>query len=246
MKSFMILLSAALLAGQAPAQEPKAPKPAAPKSAAAKASSAKPAASGELQTEEQKTLYAVGLWLGNRVTPLGLTSADLKYVTIGLKDAAVGRKPQVDISVYGPKINAFAQSRLTAKAQKEKDRSKTFIEKAKKEPGAQVFPSGLIYTELTAGTGASPAATDTVKAHYQGTLIDGKVFDSSVQRGQPAEFPLNGVISCWTEGVQKIKVGGKAKLVCPSAVAYGDRGAPPVIPGGATLVFEVELLEILK
>ncbi|HEX8908988.1 MAG TPA: FKBP-type peptidyl-prolyl cis-trans isomerase, partial [Anaeromyxobacteraceae bacterium] len=91
-----------------------------------------------------------------------------------------------------------------------------------------------------------PKETDTVKVHYTGTLIDGKVFDSSVKRGQPAEFPLNQVIKCWTEGVAKMKVGGKAKLVCPSSIAYGDEGRPPTIPGGATLVFEVELLDVKK
>ena len=95
-------------------------------------------------------------------------------------------------------------------------------------------------------TSAREMATDVVSVHYHGTLPDGKVFDSSVQRGQPAEFPLNQVIPCWTEGVQKMKVGGKARLVCPSTIAYGDQGRPPVIPGGATLVFEVELLEVAK
>jgi FKBP-type peptidyl-prolyl cis-trans isomerase FkpA len=106
--------------------------------------------------------------------------------------------------------------------------------------------SGLEYTELVAGKGASPQATDTVKVHYRGTLMDGKEFDSSYARGQPAEFPLNRVIPCWTEGLQKMKVGGKAKLVCPPSIAYGERGHPPVIPPSATLNFEVELLEIKK
>jgi FKBP-type peptidyl-prolyl cis-trans isomerase FkpA/FKBP-type peptidyl-prolyl cis-trans isomerase FklB len=99
---------------------------------------------------------------------------------------------------------------------------------------------------LKVGTGPSPAATDKVKVHYHGTLTDGTVFDSSVQRGEPITFPLDGVIGCWTEGVQKMKVGGKARLVCPSETAYGERGAPPRIKPGATLVFEVELLEIVK
>ena len=102
----------------------------------------------------------------------------------------------------------------------------------------------MVYIEQKKGTGASPKATDTVKVHYKGTLVDGKTFDSSYDRGEPAQFPLNGVIPCWTEGVQKMAVGGKAKLVCPPAIAYGDRGSPPVIPPGATLVFEVELLEV--
>jgi len=106
--------------------------------------------------------------------------------------------------------------------------------------------SGLLYTELKAGSGPSPTATDTVKVNYRGTLADGTEFDSSYKRGQPAEFPLNRVIPCWTEGVQKMKVGGKAKLVCPPSIAYGDRGAGKAVPPGATLTFEVELLDIKK
>ncbi|MGA2435252.1 MAG: FKBP-type peptidyl-prolyl cis-trans isomerase, partial [Bryobacteraceae bacterium] len=105
--------------------------------------------------------------------------------------------------------------------------------------------SGLIYRAVKAGTGASPAKTDTVKVNYRGTLTNGTEFDSSYARNQPAQFPLNGVIPCWTEGLQKMKVGGKAVLTCPSSIAYGDRGQPPTIPGGATLVFEVELLDIV-
>ena len=121
---------------------------------------------------------------------------------------------------------------------------KAYLEKAAAEPGAQKTASGLVYRDVTAGSGASPKATDTVKVHYRGTLINGKEFDSSYTRNEPAEFPLNRVIPCWTEGVQKMKVGGKARLVCPSSIAYGEGGAPPDIPGGATLVFEIELLGI--
>ncbi|HEX9450521.1 MAG TPA: FKBP-type peptidyl-prolyl cis-trans isomerase, partial [Burkholderiales bacterium] len=105
---------------------------------------------------------------------------------------------------------------------------------------------GAIVTTLKEGKGPSPKAADTVKVHYQGTLVDGTVFDSSIQRGQPATFPLGNVIKCWTEGVQEIKVGGKSRLVCPAAIAYGDRGSPPAIKPGATLIFEVELIEIVK
>jgi len=118
-----------------------------------------------------------------------------------------------------------------------------YLEKAAAEPGAKKTASGLIYRELKPGMGASPKATDTVKVHYRGTLTNGKQFDSSAG-GPPAEFPLNRVIPCWTEGVQMMKVGGKSQLVCPSNIAYGERGAPPDIPGGATLVFEIELLGI--
>ena len=116
--------------------------------------------------------------------------------------------------------------------------------KAAKEPGAQVMPSGLVFRSLKEGSGPSPQASDKVRVHYRGTLPDGKEFDSSYARGQPAEFPLDRVIKCWTEGVQKLKVGGKARLTCPPAIAYGERGAGGVIPPNATLHFEVELLGI--
>ena len=116
-----------------------------------------------------------------------------------------------------------------------------------KEQGAVVTPSGLVYRSLKDGDGASPTAADSVKVHYRGTFPDGKEFDSSYKRNEPAQFPLGGVIKCWTEGVQKMKVGGKAKLTCPSSIAYGERGAGGgLIPPNATLLFEVELLEIAK
>ena len=118
------------------------------------------------------------------------------------------------------------------------------IAAATKEAGAQVTKSGLVYLAMKEGTGASPKATDKVKVHYKGTFPDGKEFDSSYKRNEPTEFPLNGVIPCWTEGVQLMKTGGKAKLTCPSAIAYGQRGAGGVIPPNATLVFEIELLAI--
>ena len=118
------------------------------------------------------------------------------------------------------------------------------LDAAANEAGAQVTASGLVYRSIKEGTGASPKASDTVKVHYRGTFPDGREFDSSYKRNEPAEFPLGAVIPCWTEGVQKIKVGGKAKLTCPSTIAYGARGAGNTIPPNATLFFEVELLAI--
>jgi FKBP-type peptidyl-prolyl cis-trans isomerase FkpA len=117
---------------------------------------------------------------------------------------------------------------------------------AAKEKGAVVTPTGLVYVSLKDGTGASPTAADTVKVHYRGTFPDGREFDSSYKRNEPAQFPLGGVIPCWTEGVQRMKVGGKAKLTCPAAIAYGTRGAGASVPPNATLQFEVELLDIAK
>ena len=110
----------------------------------------------------------------------------------------------------------------------------------------ETLPSGVVVKHTQVGKGDSPAAADTVQVHYRGTLTDGTEFDSSYKRNQPASFPLRGVIPCWTEGLQKMKVGGKARLVCPSAIAYGERGSPPSIPPGAALIFEVELIDIIK
>jgi FKBP-type peptidyl-prolyl cis-trans isomerase FkpA len=195
-----------------------------------------------LTTDQDKTLYALGLAIGNNVKEFNLTAAELALVTSGLTDAVQG-KPKVEFQEYAPKLQALAQQRASAAATAEKQASGAFLEKMSKETGAVRGPSGVIYIPVTVGNGPSPTADKTVRVHYHGTLRDGTVFDSSVQRGEPISFPLNGVIPCWTEGVQKMKVGGKAKLVCPSETAYGDQGTGP-IPGGAALLFEVELLGI--
>jgi FKBP-type peptidyl-prolyl cis-trans isomerase FkpA len=205
-----------------------------------------------LKTDDDKALYALGYTLGQRLKgDFSPTKAELELIKKGLSDGMTGAKAKVEVETYGPKINQLAQARAqkaaadqakAAPAQKEKDAP--YLEKAAKEKGAVKDPTGLVYVPLKEGTGAQPKATDTVKVHYTGTLTNGTEFDSSLKRGQPAEFPLNRVIKCWTEGLQKMKPGGKAKLVCPSDIAYGDAGKPPQIPGGATLVFEVELLEV--
>jgi FKBP-type peptidyl-prolyl cis-trans isomerase FkpA len=142
-------------------------------------------------------------------------------------------------------LRSLALAALTALALPAAHAQASASAPAQQEPGTVTTQSGLIYRSLKDGTGPSPGATDVVKVHYRGTFPDGKEFDSSYKRGQPIEFPLNGVIKCWTEGVQKMKVGGKAKLVCPASIAYGERGAGGgVIPPNATLLFEVELLAV--
>ena len=201
-------------------------------------------AAGAPQTEEQKTFYALGRAMGRSVQVFELAPDELEFVKQGLADQATNKPSDISIETYGPKIQELARTRSTKRAEKEKVAGAAFLEKAAKEPGAEKLPSGVVVKVTEPGTGASPAATDTVKVHYEGTLENGTVFDSSKKRGQPATFALNQVIPCWTEGVQKLKVGGKAVLTCPAAAAYGDRGAPPNIPGGATLKFEVELLGI--
>jgi FKBP-type peptidyl-prolyl cis-trans isomerase FkpA len=196
------------------------------------------------KSEDEKTVYSIGVMMGRQIASFGLTPSELEALKQGVSDSASGKKPEVDLETYGPKIQAFAQARAAKAAETEKTKSTAYADNAAKEAGAVKSPSGLVFKTLTPGTGKSPSATDLVKVHYHGTLTSGEVFDSSVTRGQPVDFALNSVIPCWTEGVQKMKVGEKARLVCPSSIAYGDQGRPPTIPGGATLVFEVELLGI--
>ena len=203
-------------------------------------------AAEEPKTEDQKTLYAVGLALARELSVFDLTPTELEFVKQGLTDATTGKKPAVELEPYNQKIQDMAAARGKIQGQKLAEVAKGVVEKASKEKGAVKTPSGLIYVPLKEGTGASPSPTDTVKVNYRGTLADGKEFDSSYKRGQPAEFPLSGVIKCWTEGLQKMKVGGKAQVVCPPAIAYGDRGAGGLIPPDATLVFDIELLDVKK
>jgi FKBP-type peptidyl-prolyl cis-trans isomerase FkpA len=181
--------------------------------------------------------------MGQSISMFNLTPAELEIVKRALSDAAAG-KPALELSEWGPKIQPLATSRSAAVAVKERAASAAYLAKCAAEPGAVKTESGLVYREVRAGTGASPKATDTVKVNYRGTLVNGTEFDSSYKRNEPAQFPLNGVIKCWTEGVQRMKVGGKSTLVCPSDLAYGDQGRPS-IPGGATLVFDIELLDIV-
>jgi len=215
------------------------------KAAPASADTAKakaPAPQGTL-TDEQKTIYAIGLSMAQSLSSLDLSPAEVEILKRAFSDAAAG-KPAVKLEEWTPKFQAFSQSRSTRAAAKQKIVAKAYLDRAAMEQGATRTPSGLVYRELAAGTGASPKATDKVKVNYRGTLTNGTEFDSSYKRNQPAEFPLNGVIPCWTEGVQRMKVGGKSQLVCPADIAYGDRGSPPLISGGATLIFEIELLAI--
>jgi FKBP-type peptidyl-prolyl cis-trans isomerase FkpA len=200
-----------------------------------------------LQTDQDKTLYALGLVIGQNVrenvSDFKLTADEAKIVADGLRDAVLGAESKVALDVYGPQIQSLAEERMSAGANEEKAASEAWVAEQAVLPGAERSATGVVIIPMTEGTGANPTATSTVRVHYHGTLRDGSVFDSSVQRGEPISFPLNGVISCWTEGVQKIKVGGKAKLVCPADTAYGDQGSGS-IPGGAALAFEVELLAI--
>jgi FKBP-type peptidyl-prolyl cis-trans isomerase FkpA len=245
----MFLLPAVMIGQSAAPQAPPAKSTTAASNAkiapkvAPKSAAAPKAIAPVLSTDEQKTVYALGLQMYRSLAQFDLSPAEVELIKRALGDASAG-KPAVDVNEWGPKFQAFEQTRAARVAEKQRVVSTAYLAKAATEPGAVKTESGMIYRDITPGTGASPSASDSVKVNYRGTLIDGTEFDSSYKRNQPAQFPLSGVIRCWTEGVQKMKLGGKARLVCPSDIAYGEKGHPPVIPGGATLIFEIELLEI--
>jgi FKBP-type peptidyl-prolyl cis-trans isomerase len=202
------------------------------------------------KTEEDKTLYALGVMLSRNIQTFAFTPKELEMIKAGLTDGAQDKADKAiadDLEkTYVPKLQELQKTRMASAAEKEKAAGAAFLAKAATEKDATKTPSGLVIKTLTAGTGASPTAEDQVKVHYEGKFVSGKVFDSSIERKEPVTFPLTGVIPCWTEAVQLMKVGGKAQIVCPAELAYGDEGRPPTMPGGATLVFQVELLEIVK
>lgn len=197
---------------------------------------------------ESQASYGIGLQVGQQLTESGLQGLESAALLAGLTDALEGNAPSVPVETLHnalrtmhERAEAVRQERQAALA----DAGKIFLEENVKNEGVQVTESGLQYKVLTAGDGAIPARTDHVRVHYTGRLIDGTVFDSSVQRGQPAEFPVNGVIAGWIEALTLMPVGSKWELYIPYQLAYGERGAGAAIPPFATLVFEVELLEIL-
>jgi FKBP-type peptidyl-prolyl cis-trans isomerase FkpA len=202
-------------------------------------------AAPELESDDDKIIYVMGIMVGRNVPPLGLSEREVEIMMRGASDQLVGREPAIDATEYGPQLKAFMEARVAALAIEERNASSDFVKEAAAVKGARTTESGLIYLDVSEGSGEQPAVTDSVTVHYTGTLRDGSVFDSSYTRGEPASFALNRVIPCWTEALQRMKAGGKATIVCPADIAYGDRGAPGgLIKPGAALKFEVELLSI--
>ena len=197
------------------------------------------------KTENEKVFYALGMDIGKSVDVFSLSPSELEMVKAGLTDAVTKRPSKIDFDKTRPKIREMVQQRKQVRIDAEKEKGKNFLAKAANESGATVLPSGVVFRTVRSGTGASPVATDTVKVNYEGHLIDGTVFDSSYKKNQPAEFFLQRVVRCWTEGIPRMKVGEKAQFTCPPDMGYGDRGSGTNIPAGATLIFDVELLDIV-
>jgi FKBP-type peptidyl-prolyl cis-trans isomerase FkpA len=206
------------------------------------------------KTDEEKELYTLGVLISRNVESFDFTDKEIEIVKAGVDHGARGRAKleQDEMEKLVPKLQEMQTKRIEAAGIRAKDEGVAYLAKAEKETGAVKLPSGVIVKVTKEGTGAQPVATDTVKVHYTGKLTSGKDFDSSREKrpdgsgGEPVEFPLAGVIPCWGEGVQQLKVGSQAQLVCPSEQAYGAEGRPPQIPGNSVLVFDVELLEIVK
>jgi len=198
-----------------------------------------------LVSEDSKALHAIGYNIGGQLGDLtGFEEENVDAILSGIKLALMEEPPEVPLAEYVPMGARLIQSRQAKKAEAAVAAGAAALEAAAAEDGATKTGSGLVLLTLTEGDGPSPTAADTVEVHYEGTLVDGTIFDSSYKRGEPISFPLGGVIKGWTEGLQLMKTGGKAKLTIPYELAYGERGSPPAIPPKATLVFQVELLAI--
>lgn len=199
-----------------------------------------------LETEDDKTLYAMGATMARNLDRLPLSESEKEALQAGFADALLGREPKVDTARYAREVQGLITRRSAELAETERKAGDAFLAEAAAAEGAEQSDSGVVRQVLRPGDGPSPGPDDRVRVHYHGTLRDGTVFDSSVNRGEPAVFPLNRVVPCWTEALQKMKTGEKARIICPAATAYGDRGSPPLIKPGAALAFEVELLEIVQ
>lgn len=199
----------------------------------------------QLNSEDEKAFYTIGFSWGEKLKGLNISQREFQALIKGASTSVKGRKPEVDLKLYSERISQIAKVRSESSSSKEKENGVKFITNyLKNNPKAKKTASGLVYEIVREGTGKNPVATDTVEVHYHGTLTNGTVFDSSVKRNKKISFPLNRVIKGWTEGLQLVKEGGKIKLIIPSELAYGNAGAPPTIPAGATLVFSVELFKI--
>jgi len=183
---------------------------------------------------------------GSQLIPFALSESEYEVLQEGVRDAALGRELRLDPAEMQEDVVAFQGARLAANLEREKIASRAFLDEAAAQQGATRTESGLVFREIEPGTGESPQETSVVRVNYEGTLRDGRVFDSTRANGKPATFSLDRVIQCWREGLMRMRVGGKSEIVCPSHLAYGDSGFPPSIPPGAALAFEVELLEIVR
>jgi len=199
-----------------------------------------------LETEDDKTIYALGVNLSRNLDHLPLSKSEQALLQVGFAHGIEKREPLVDTVRYGRRVESLYERRRADLAGGDSAAEEAFLAEAAATEGAVVSDSGMVMVVLSPGEGPSPGPDARVRVHYHGTLRDGTVFDSSLARGEPAVFSLNRIIPCWTEALQKMRTGGKSRITCPAEIAYGDQGAPPLVKPGATLAFEVELLDIIE
>jgi FKBP-type peptidyl-prolyl cis-trans isomerase FkpA len=199
----------------------------------------------EPEGDRDNMFYFLGTALSQNLVPMALSEDEIDLVLQGLREALTGDAPEMDNKKYGAMLNELSQERLKVGTAEEVIAGQAYIDEMAKEEGAVLTESGIVILEMTPGTGKSPSAASTIKAHYHGTMRNGDVFDSSVDRGQPLTISLANVIPCWQEGIPTMKEGGKSKITCPADTAYGDRASGPIPPGSA-LTFEVELIEVVN
>lgn len=203
------------------------------------------AGASEPTTEEQKTFYAMGLAVSQSIWTFSLNESELEIVKSGISDGVLKKTPKVDLQTFGPKIEQLQQARASVIAEAEKKAGAAFLAKVSAGPGSKKTESGALLTTIKEGKGISPKAPDRVKVHYTGTLIDGTVFESTLKQSEPTTLVLSEMSKCWKEGILQMKAGDKSRLICPSNLAYRDKGMPPLIKPGATLVFEIDLVEVV-
>jgi FKBP-type peptidyl-prolyl cis-trans isomerase FkpA len=198
-------------------------------------------------TDDDKVIFAVGQILSGSVKPFAFSEHEMQLVQEGFAAGMHGKKTGIEAESYRSKIQTLLTARVAKGVATAKAAGQAYRDKAAAATGATTTSTGIIMTTVQAGSGPSPTTEDTVKVHYEGKLVDGTVFDSSkLHGGEPLTFKVSGVIPCWTEALQHMSVGSKVKVICPPELAYADRGSPPQIPGGSTLVFDVELMAIQK
>jgi FKBP-type peptidyl-prolyl cis-trans isomerase FkpA/FKBP-type peptidyl-prolyl cis-trans isomerase FklB len=205
-----------------------------------------PAKAPALATDREKILYVMGALLGRPVSSLDLSEADVALVAAGLADSASRRPLRASAEEWGLRVSEFSQKRVSEIAAAEKKKATPFFGREEARPGTRRQPEGFLYREVAAGTGPSPSPTGKVFISYTGTIVDGTVFETTSTVGRPVTFDLERVIPCWQKALPLMKAGGKARIVCPSELAWGDFGHPPHVKPGAPVVFDLELVQVLK
>lgn len=199
-----------------------------------------------LPSAEARTLYTLGQLISRTLDGFTLSETELAWVKAGLDDGVLGRTPKVDLAAEAGGLHTLQETRRRATLERERTAGAAYLAAVAKSPGVERRQSGLVIQSLQFGAGEQPTALDHVSVHYEGKLIDGTVFESSRTRGTPATLPVRGVIACWSEALQVMRVGGRSRIVCPAELAYGERGSPPAVKPGATIEFDIELIGVVR